>query len=130
MNRIMEFSYTLLPNEQLLRFQSCGCVSADRLIEAIRKIGSDRAYRPGMPVFADFREAHTTDWDYSEIQRLRDYLVRISRTWARARWAAIVKPGSLEAVGHTVIVITEALDAHITIRLFDDPQAALTWLRQ
>lgn len=126
----MEFSYTLAVDEQLLRFHGCGLVSADSLIQAIRKIGTDRSYRPGMPVFADFREGHTSDWDYSEVQRLRDYLVRISRTWTPARWAAVVRPGSLEAIGHTVIVITEALDAHITIRLFDDPQAALTWLRR
>jgi hypothetical protein len=124
----MEFSYTTSPAPRLLHLKCAGPVTADDLVAAIKRIGADTIYQPGMPVLADFREASGSDWDYSEIQRFRDYIVRISQGWKDVRWAAVVRPGSIQAVGHIVILITEALEAGITIRQFSSPEEALVWL--
>jgi hypothetical protein len=42
----------------------------------------------------------------------------------------VLKPGSLAAAGHVLIVISEALGARIKMRMFDDPQHALRWIHR
>ena len=81
-----------------------------------------------MNSLGDYREANG-EWDYSEIQRLRDYILRVEVP-CEVRWAGVLKPGSLAAAGHVLIVISEALGARIKMRMFDDPQHALRWIRQ
>ena len=46
------------------------------------------------------------------------------------RWAAVLKPGSLAAAGHVLIVISEAVGVRIKMRMFDDPQRAMRWIRR
>jgi hypothetical protein len=125
---MMEFNYTILPAERLVRLQCWGDVTAEHLIGLMKRIGTELDYHPKLPVLADFREAQG-EWDYSEIQRFRDYLVDIGRHRDGVRWAALVGSGSLTGVGHVVILITEAIATGINMRLFEDPTAALQWLR-
>jgi hypothetical protein len=46
------------------------------------------------------------------------------------RWAAVLKPGSLAAAGHVLIVISEAVGVRIKMQMFDDPQRAMRWIRR
>lgn len=123
----MESSYSIQPLERLVRVQVWGEVNVDGLIELINRIGADEHYHPGMHAITDFRQAFG-NWDYSEIQRYRDYIARIAGR-LNCRWAALVKPGTLVAVGHVLIVISEAVRGSIGMQLFEDPQVALRWVR-
>jgi hypothetical protein len=124
----MESSYSIDPQEKLLRLKAWGEVSVEGLIELLNRAQADPGYRPDMNSIADYRDAFGT-WDFSEIQRLRDYILRVSVP-CEVRWAAVLKPGSLAAAGHVLIVISEALGTPIKMQMFDDPQRAMRWIRR
>jgi hypothetical protein len=124
---MMESSYAIDTQDHLVRLKVWGELTADGLIELMNRAGSDPRYVSGMPAIADYRDAHG-NWDYSDIQRFRDYVVQISAS-VGVRWAAVVKPGTLVAIGHVLIVISEAVDARIRMKLFEDPASALRWIR-
>jgi hypothetical protein len=124
----MESSYTIDPQENLLRLQGRGEMTVEGLIALLNRAQADPAYRPDMSSIGDWREAYGT-WDFSEIQRLRDYIMQVSVP-CEVRWAGVLKPGSLAASGHVLIVISEALGARIKMRMFDDPEQALRWIRR
>ena len=121
---IMELSYSIDAEEKLLRLQAWGKVTVDGLIDVLNRAQAD----PRMNSLGDYREAHG-EWDFSEIQRLRDYILRVEVP-CEVRWAGVLKPGSLAAAGHVLIVISEAVGARIKMRMFDDPQQALRWIRR
>jgi hypothetical protein len=123
----MESSYAIDAREHLLRLKVWGELSAEGLIDVMNKAGADPRYVQGMPAIADYRDAYG-NWDYSEIQRFRDYVVRIG-VRSEVRWAAVVRPGTLVAIGHVLILISEAVNARIKMQLFDDPATALRWIR-
>jgi hypothetical protein len=124
----MELSYSIDAAEKLLRLQAWGKVTVDGLIDVLNRAQADPRYRPDMDSLGDYREAHG-EWDFSEIQRLRDYIQRVEVP-CEVRWAGVLKPGSLAAAGHVLIVISEALGTRIKMRMFDDPQQALRWIRR
>jgi hypothetical protein len=123
----MESSYSIDPDEFLVRLQVWGELTADGLMQVMGRVGADPRHQSGMPVIADFREAHG-NWDYSEIQRFRDFVARIE-TPREVRWAAVVVPGTLVAVGHVLILISEAVGTRIRMQLFEESQSALLWIR-
>jgi len=123
----MESSYSIDAQENLLRLHAWGEFTVDTLIGLLNQARADPGYRPGMNSLGDYREARG-EWDFSEIQRLRDYILRVEVP-REVRWAAVLRPGSLAAAGHVLIVISEALEARIKMRMFDDPQQALRWIR-
>lgn len=122
----MDAKYTIDTAERLVRVQVWGELRAEGLIKLMGRIAADARYRADMHALIDLREAYG-DWDYSEIQRLRDYVVRIAGTGQR-RWAAIVSPGTLVAVAHVLIVISEPVAGSIRMQLFEDMPSALRWL--
>jgi hypothetical protein len=124
----MELSYSIDAQENLLRLQAWGELTVDGLIDVLNRAQADPAFHPGMNSLGDYREAHG-QWDYSEIQRLRDYIMRVEVP-CEVRWAGVLKPGSLAASGHVLILISEAVGARIKMRMFDDPQQALRWIRR
>jgi hypothetical protein len=123
----VESSYSIDLTENLVRVTLGGTVTAESLTTLMKRIGEDPAYRSGMHAIADFREC-VGMWDYSEIQRFRDYVVRACGARPR-RWASLVRPGELEAVGRVLIVISEAAEARIRMRLFDELELAQRWVR-
>jgi hypothetical protein len=123
----VESSYSIDQIENLVRIKVGGTLSAEGLTALMRTIGEDTQYRSGMHAIADFREC-VGAWDYSDIQRFRDFVVRACGVRPR-RWASIVRPGELEAVGRVLIVISEAVEARIRMRLFDQPDDAYRWIR-
>jgi hypothetical protein len=123
----VQSSYTIDPYENLVRLKLAGQVAPDKLTALMREIAAQPAYRSGMNAIADFRECVGT-WDYSEIQRFRDFVTNACGTHVR-RWASIVQPGEVEAVGRVLIVISEAVGTRIHIRLFDDERSAERWVR-
>lgn len=124
----MELRYSIDAEEKLLRLQAWGEMTVDGLIDLLNRAQQDPRYTPDMNSLGDYREAHG-QWDYSEIQRLRDYILRVEVP-CEVRWAGVLKPGSLAAAGHVLIVISEALGSRIKMRMFDDPQHALRWIRR
>lgn len=126
--RNMESSYSIEPGERLVRLKIWGELHAPRLIEVLDRVGADPRFTPGMCAIADFREA-CGSWDYSEIQRFRDYLLQLGLPPREVRWAALVKPGALVAIGHVLILISEAVGARVRLQLFENPQQALRWVR-
>ena len=123
----MDSSYSIDPIENLVRMKVGGQLSIDGLMTLMRAIGEDPQYRSGMHAIADFRECIGA-WDYSEIQRFRDYVARSCGVRPR-RWASIVHPGELESVARVLIVISEAVEVRIRMRLFAEPDEALRWIR-
>ncbi len=123
----MESSYSIDPAENQVQLKVVGKLSADGLTQLMRQIASDPQYRTAMHAIADFREC-VGGWDYSEIQRFRDFLTTACGTRQR-RWAAIVRPGELEAVGRVLIIISEAVEARIRMQLFEDVASAQRWIR-
>ncbi|HKS54480.1 MAG TPA: hypothetical protein VJS12_04300 [Steroidobacteraceae bacterium] len=121
-------SYSIDAEEKLLRLQAWGEVTVDGLIDLLNRAQKDPRYTPDMSSLGDYREAHG-QWDYSEIQRLRDYILHVEVP-CEVRWAGVLKPGSLAAAGHVLIVISEALGSRIKMRMFDDPQHAMRWIRR
>jgi hypothetical protein len=124
----MELSYSIDAQAKLLRLHAWGEVTVDGLIGLLNQARADPDYRPDMDSLGDYREARG-EWDFSEIQRLRDYILRVEVP-CEVRWAAVLKPGSLAAAGHVLIVISEALGTRIRMQMFDDPQQALRWIRR
>ncbi len=122
---VMESSYSIDASANLIRLKVWGELTTDSLMELLNQARADPEYVPGMHAIADYREAYG-NWDYSEIQRLRDYLVHIAVP-CEVRWAAIVKPGNLAAAGHVLILISEAVGSDIRMRMFEEPAAALRW---
>jgi O-acetyl-ADP-ribose deacetylase (regulator of RNase III) len=126
MATVMESSYSIDAREHLVRFKVWGELTAESLIELLNRAVSDPRYVPGMNAIADYREAHG-NWDYSEIQRFRDYLVHLAPP-DEVRWAAVMKPGNLAAASHVLILISEAVGSNIKMRIFEEPAAALRWV--
>lgn len=124
---MMESGYTIHPSDNLIHMTLRGELTVDGLIEAMRRVAADQRYRVGMHAVADFRQSHA-DWDYSEIQRYRDHVVHVTNDYD-CRWAAVVRPGRLAAVGHIMIVISEALGARARMQMFEDPQLAVLWAK-
>ena len=124
---VVESRFTIDPVENLVRLKLGGRLSADELTGLMRRIALAPRYRSGMHAIADFRECVGV-WDYSEIQRFRDFVTNACGTQPR-RWASIVQPGELEAVGRVLIVISEAVDTRIHMQLFDDEASAERWVR-
>jgi len=113
-----------------VRVRVAGEISVDGIIKLMNQIGADSSYRREMSVLVDFRDSTSFDqWDYSETQRYRDYLVRIGAA-SKSRWAAIVTPGPVAAIWHVVIVISEAITSKTNMRMFEDPVQALRWVRR
>lgn len=109
-----------------MRARVAGAISVDSLIKFQNQIGADASYRRDMGVLVDFRES-SGQWDFSETQRYRDYLVR-SGAATKSRWAAIVKPGPVAALCNVVIIISEAITARAHMRMFEDPLLAKRWV--
>ena len=95
----MQTKYLIDQQENLLRLQAWGQLSGDALIDLLNRAQADPHYRPEMNAIADYREANG-EWDYSEIQKLRDYILRVEVP-CEVRWAAVLKPGSLAAAAST-----------------------------
>jgi O-acetyl-ADP-ribose deacetylase (regulator of RNase III) len=127
MATIMESSYSIDGCGDLVKLKVWGELTAESLIELLNQVRSDSQYVPGMHVIADYREAYGS-WDFSEIQRIRDYILHIAVP-CEVRWSAVVKPGNLAAAGHVLILISEAVGADIKMRMFEEPAAALRWVR-
>lgn len=123
----MESSYSIDQPQNLVRLKVGGRISADALTALMREIAEAPGYRPGMHAVADFREC-IGKWDYSEIQRFRDFVANACGARPR-RWASIVRPGEIEATGRVLIVISEAVEARIRMQLFDDEASAERWVR-
>lgn len=123
----MEFRYTIEPVTPLVRVRCWGVVTPKKLSEMVRHIGADASYRLHLPVLVDLREAKGA-WDYSDSQSFRDFLVRIGDRQCPVRWAVVLRPGELAAVCHVTMVITQAVDCGISIRLFEDLDAASEWV--
>lgn len=126
MATVMECSYSIDDGANLVRLQVWGELSAESLIELLNRIRADSQYVPGMHILGDYREAYGS-WDYSEIQRFRDYILHIAVP-CEVRWAGVLKPGNLAAAGHVLILISEAVGAEIKMRMFEEPVAALRWV--
>jgi hypothetical protein len=123
----VQSSYTIDTAENLVRLQVGGQLSAEALTIFMRQIATDPQYRSGMHAIADFREC-VGGWDYSEIQRFRDFVANACGTRAR-RWASIVRPGEIEAVGRVLIIISEAVESRIRMQLFENVESAQRWVR-
>jgi hypothetical protein len=124
----MESRYSIDAQENLLQLQAWGELTVEGLIALLNRAQADPQFRPEMNAIADYREANG-QWDFSQIQTLRDYILRVEVP-CEVRWAAVLKPGSLAAAGHVLIVISEAVGARIKMRMFDDPQRAMRWIRR
>lgn len=125
MATVMESSYSIDAREHLVRLKVWGELTAESLIELLNRTVCDPRYVPGMNAVADYREAYGS-WDYSEIQRFRDFLVHLAPP-GEVRWAAVMKPGNLAAASHVLILISEAVGSNIKMRIFEEPAAALRW---
>jgi len=123
----VQAKYSIDLRERLVRLQISGELRAAQLIHLMREIAADPRHAPEMGAIADLREAHG-NWDFSEVQRFRDYVVRIAVP-NQGRWAAIVRPGALVAAAHVLIVISEPA-AGVRIQLFEDGRSALRWVKQ
>lgn len=126
MATVMESSYSINAGENLVRFKVWGELTAESLIELLNRAVADPRYVPGMNAIADYREAYG-NWDYSEIQRFRDFLMHVSPP-GEVRWAAVMKPGNLAAASHVLILISEAVGSNIKMRIFEEPSAARRWV--
>ena len=124
----MESRYSIDAQENLLHLQAWGELTVEGLIGLLNRAQADPQFRPEMNAIADYREANGL-WDYSQIQTLRDYILRLEVP-CEVRWAAVLKPGTLAAAVHVLIVISEAVGAPIKMRMFDDPQRAMRWIRR
>jgi hypothetical protein len=127
----VQSKYSIDTSEGLVRLQVWGELRAETLMQLMAHIATDPRHRPDMGAILDLREAHG-DWDYSEIQRFRDYVARIAAPKHRpkqCRWAAVVSPGSLVAAAHVLIVISDPVAEMIRMQLFEDGQTALRWVK-
>ncbi len=127
---IVESKYSIDTSDRLVRLQVFGELRAEGLIKLMARIAADPHHRADMGAIADLREAYG-DWDYSEIQRLRDYVARLAAAEQcpqPCRWAAVVSPGTLVAAARVLIVISEPVAERIRMQLFEDGQAALKWV--
>lgn len=124
----MESRYSIDTSEGLVRLQVSGELRASGLIKLMARIASDPLHRADMDAIADLRQAHGA-WDYSEIQRFRDYVARIAPAQP-CRWAAVVSPGTLVAAVHVLIVISEPVSDRIRMQIFEDTHSALRWVQR
>lgn len=123
---VMEWSYVIDPDRGLVHLTVFGEVTAQGLIELIKRTGADSRFGPGTHAIADCRGAYGT-WDHGEIQRFRDFLQRIP-TPRPVRWATVLKPDTLATVGKVCGVMADAVARRIEIQLFTDPQRAQEWI--
>jgi hypothetical protein len=126
-HRLMESDYSFDTQENLVQFKVRGEVTVDEAIDLLDRATADPRFVPAMGAVLDYREAHGS-WDYTEIQRMRDYLLRFP-VRRGVRWAAVLKPGELAATGHLLILISEAVDAPLKMNIFEEPERALRWVR-
>lgn len=94
----MESNYSIDTQQNLVQLKVRGKLTVDGAIDLLNRASADPRFVPGMCAVGDYREAHGA-WDYSEIQRFRDYLLQFP-VRRGVRWAAVLKPGELAAAGH------------------------------
>lgn len=123
----MESNYSIDTQQNLVQLKVRGELTVDGAIDLLNRATADPRFVPGMCAIGDYREAHGA-WDYSEIQRFRDYLLQFP-VRRGVRWAAVLKPGELAAAGHLLILISEAVDAPLKMNIFEEPEKALRWVR-
>ncbi|HMN45435.1 MAG TPA: hypothetical protein PKE27_12705 [Povalibacter sp.] len=124
----MESSFSIHETDGLLYVHVRGEVTVDGLIDMVRRSRQDPSFRDGMSSVCDLRESHG-QWDYSETQRYRDFIVHIAGTHKR-RWAMVVRPGALAAALHVIILISDQIGDIIQMQVFDDPERARRWARR
>jgi len=121
----MQCTYSIHPEENLVRSRVAGDITVAGLIELVTQVSKDPAFRAGMNTVADLRES-SGSWDFSEVQRYRDFLRHIAGDSTR-RWGIVVKPGALAGVMHVLILISQSISHRIQMQLFEDVHAALRW---
>ena len=124
--RAMQSTYWIDEDANVVRLRVRGQVTVNELVEVMQGLCRDHRFSLAMNAIADYREAFG-EWDYSEVERFRDFVVKVPVT-SFVRWAVVLKPGSLVAVGHVLILISEACEEHIRIRLFESMSGAQEWV--
>ena len=123
----MESTIAVHEEDDLLYTHVRGEVTVDGLIDMVSRSRELPTFRPGMSSVCDLRESHG-QWDYSETQRYRDFIVHIAGAHKR-RWAMVARPGALAATLHVVIVISDPVRDVIQMQVFEDPAVARRWAR-
>ena len=124
----MESRYSIDTQENLLRLQVWGELTADGLIDLLNRAAGGPAVPLGNERASPTTAKRTASGTTRKSRRFRDYILQVEVP-CEVRWAAVLKPGSLAAAGHVLIVISEAVGVRIKMRMFDDPQYAMRWIR-
>ena len=62
----MDFAFKIDPEKNLIRVRCSGGFAMSELIEQMKRIYADPAFRPGMDMLGDYREAELTGESGSE----------------------------------------------------------------
>jgi len=104
-----------------------GNITVDGEIELLNRIFADPEYRKGMNAICDFTEA-SVDWGLDDIDRFRTYISGIGDIAGECKWAVVSRGGITNITARIFLVLHEAFQQSISLKLFSNRQDALAWI--
>ena len=124
----MQSSYQI-DDENIIHATFPGEFTANEIITHSNTVHSDPKFHKGMNTIADITNA-IFDWNYWDVESLRNYVKSIEEIRGECKWAVVVcKRGITYAVARVFIVIYEAFSPNIEVRLFNNKEDGLKWLK-
>lgn len=125
----MPGTYKIDQKQNLVLIHSTGVVTVDEKIAQDVAIIADPRYKKNMNVICDLSEA-TYDWSLEDIDKFRNYVRSISGLLENSKWAVVSSGGKTEHTAKIFCVLQESHDNIINIKVFNDRQKAMEWIRK
>jgi hypothetical protein len=125
----MKFTYSISSEANTVNVLFEGAVTPTQVADSIDLILADPEYRVGMSSLCDMRNA-LIDWSLKDIDVMRSFVQSIRSRVGHAHWAIISGGGPADFTARLFMLLHEAYDKTIIIRLFKTLESAQVWVDQ
>ena len=123
----MMYRYVIEPENNLFRKTYEGTISVEDEINLLTQVLKDPDYRKGMNAICDFSKARV-DWGLGDIDHIRAYIAKIKDQVGKCKWALITTDSVSSITARIFLVLHEAFQDTITIKLFSNEIEAMAWI--
>jgi hypothetical protein len=126
----MPFIYNINKEQNLIQVKCSGNISLDELTKNMTKTNLDPNLTPAMNTLVDISNA-VFDFNYEELDKLRDYIKATEQIHGKVKWAVVLKPDDTQYSAKLQMFqdINKVHGIDIQIRGFEKTQDALKWLQ-
>jgi hypothetical protein len=126
----MSIEYHIDTQEGIIYERFIGIITPDDVIEHIKRQRQDALFNPIFSSLTDLTQAIGINWDYLQTARFRNFAKEICTVEGyRLRWALIVSANSEKSILNVLMLLNEALDVKIDIKVFENTEPAKAWIK-